>query len=129
MAYHFVKCKEESQFSKVTSAEESENYFKQKKFVYSDALRMCEAAVAVATVYGSIPPLLPHVFLMPFSQLSQYSGPVLPSLAAILKRIAHISFFGSYHFLINYNVQFLLMNLALLWTRIPTALLLCITVL
>lgn len=64
---------------------------KQKKFVCFDALRLSEAAVAVTTVCVSIFPLLLHVFLMPFPQLSQYSRPMLPSPAAISKRIGHTS--------------------------------------
>lgn len=35
---------------------------KQKKFVYFDALRLCEAAAVLTRVCVSIFPLLPHVF-------------------------------------------------------------------
>lgn len=64
---------------------------KQRKFEYFDALRLSEAAVAVTTVCVSIFPILLDVFLVPFPQLSQYSRPMLPSLAAISKRIGHTS--------------------------------------
>lgn len=96
----FVKWKEESPVvhKSLYLQKNLEIISKQKNFVYFGAF---EAAVAVTTVCVSIFPFLPRDFLMPFSHLSQYSRPVLPSLAAISKRIGHTFLFGSCHFLIN----------------------------